>query len=305
MNKKKEATLFATACSEVNGFSSLMDKFKQNISILGRSESTFKNYSMHLAAMALHFQQLPTDLDEDQINDYLYLMQQRHNTPSDSYFKHTVYGLRAVFKMEGIKSTHIKLPSIKKTKKLPVVLSKGEMRALLKTPDLLKHRVLIGLLYGCGLRCFEARNVMLRDIDYDRKKLHVRNGKGSKDRYVPISDHLVRGLKKYIQAEQPEIYLFNGQPMEDGSGGDFDRRYSQRGVQWAVKEASKKAGILKDINVHTLRHTFATHLIEDGLDIVSVKELLGHESIETTMIYLHVAQCGSRKPFSPLDTLYR
>jgi site-specific recombinase XerD len=304
MNKKKEATIFATACSEVTGFSQLMEKFRQNLSILGKSESTFKNYSMHVSSMALHFNQLPTTLDEDQINDYLYLMQQRHHTPSDSYFKHTVYGLRAIFKMEGIKASHITLPSIKKTKKLPVVLSKEEMKVLLKVPELLKHRILIGLLYGCGLRCFEARNVMLRDLDYDRKMLHVRNGKGKKDRYVPLSDHLIRGLRTYILAEKPEVYLFNGQPMEDGSGGDFDRRYSQRGVQWAVKTAAKNAGISKEVSVHTLRHTYATHLLEDGLDIVSIKNLLGHESIETTMIYLHVAQCGVKKAFSPLDTLY-
>jgi site-specific recombinase XerD len=93
---------------------------------------------------------------------------------------------------------------------------------------------------------------------------------------------------------------FNGQQV----GGEFDSRYSQKGVQWAVKEAAKRAGIVKSVCVHTLRHTFATHLIEDGLDILSVKELLGHENIETTMIYLHVAQNERRKLFSPLDTLF-
>jgi len=91
-----------------------------------------------------------------------------------------------------------------------VVLSQEEVRRLLKTPKLLKHRVLIGLLYGCGLRCFEVRNVQLADLDFDRKQLHVRNGKGKKDRYVPLSDILIRGLKTYIEAEQPGTWLFNG-----------------------------------------------------------------------------------------------
>ena len=142
------------------------------------------------------------------------------------------------------------------------------------------------------------------NIDYDRKSLHVVQGKGRKDRYVPLSDHLIRGLKKYILAEQPQEWLFNGKP--DGrAGGDFDGRYSQRGVQWAVKQAKKAAGIIKDINVHTLRHTFATHLLEDGLDIMSIKDLLGHECIDTTLVYLHIAQSGRIKPFSPLDTLYK
>src|SRR5690606_15082926 len=194
---------------------------KKRMSISGKSMSTLKNYSHHVAKMALHFGVVPTELDEDQINDYLYLMQQQHKTPSDSYFKFSVYGLRYVFRMEGLKDKRLELPTIKRTNKLPVVLSKEETRSLLIAPTLLKHRILIGLLYGCGLRCFEARNIRLKDIDYDRKSLHVVQGKGRKDRYVPLSDHLIRGLKKYILAEQPQEWLFNGKP--DGrAGGDFD-----------------------------------------------------------------------------------
>jgi site-specific recombinase XerD len=255
--------------------------------------------------MALHFKCLPTEFDEDQINDYLYFLQQEHKTPSESYFKHTVYGLRCLFKFEGIDPDHIQLPSIKHDRKLPVVLSKAEMWRLLNAPTLLKHKILIGLLYGCGLRCFEARGVRLKDLDFDRRMLHVYQGKGKKDRYVPLSEHLIRGLKLYISAEKPKEWLFNGQPLENGKGGgDFDSRYSQKGVQWAVKEAAKKAEILKDVSVHTLRHTYATHLLEDGMDIMTLKDMLGHSCIETTMVYLHVAQSGHRKPFSPLDTLF-
>jgi integrase/recombinase XerD len=253
--------------------------------------------------MALHFKCLPTALSETQINEYLYHLQQQHNTPSETYFKHTIFGLRALFKVENIFSDHIKLPKLKRSNKLPVVLSKSEMKRLLHAPDLLKHRILIGLLYGCGLRCFEARNVQLSDLDFERAALHVRQGKGAKDRYVPISQHLIRGLKHYIQTEKPKQWLFNGQP-QGRSGGDFDGRYSQRGVQWAITQAVKKAGITKDVSVHTLRHTYATHLLEDGLDILTIKDLLGHQSIDTTMIYLHVAQSGKTKAFSPLDTLY-
>ena len=178
------------------------------------------------------------------------------------------------------------------------------MWRLLSAPDLLKHKILLGLLYGCGLRCLEARNVRLQDLDYDRKMLYVLQGKGKKDRYVPLSEHLIRGLKQYIDAERPEEWLFNGQPQDNRKGGDFDSRYSQKGVQWAVKSASKKAGIIKHVNVHTLRHTCATHLLEDGMDIMTLKAFLGHESIETTMMYLHIAQCERLKPFSPLDTLF-
>jgi integrase/recombinase XerD len=292
------------ARSKVTGFSDLMDRFQKKLSILGRSESTFKSYSRHLAQMALYFDCLPTEVDDDQLTDYLYHIQQTHNTASDSYFKHTVFGLRMLCKVEGLKYSDLGLPSIKAPNKLPVVLSKEEVWRLLKAPELLKHRVLIGLLYGCGLRCLEARSVRIQDLDFDRNVLHVVQGKGSKDRYVPLSEHLNRALKSYIDAAHPEVYLFNGQPEANGKGGDFDSRYSQKGVQWAVKAAAKKAGIVKDVNVHCLRHSYATHLLEDGMDIITLKELLGHKNIETTMIYLHIAQSGRRKPFSPLDTLF-
>jgi len=259
-----------------------------------------------MAKLALHFIQVPTDVDPDQINDYLYLVKQEHNTPSDSYFKFTVYGLRFAYRVFGLKDKRIELPEIKHTKKLPLVLSQQEVRRLLKAPKLLKHKILIGLLYGCGLRCFEVRYLQLADLDFDRKQLHVRNGKGKKDRYVPLGEMLIRGLKSYIEAEQPSTWLFNGkQKVMDGRvGGDFDSRFSQRGVQWAVKEAAKAAGIIKNMSVHTLRHTYATHLLEEGLDIMTIKDLLGHECIDTTMVYLHVAQSGRVKPFSPLDRLY-
>nr|WP_319800849.1 tyrosine-type recombinase/integrase [Flavobacterium sp. 7A] len=214
------------------------------------------------------------------------MLQKRSKTPSKTYFKHCVYGLRFLLKSEGLPYEYLHLPSIKHEKKLPTVLSKEEVWRMLKSCQLLKHKVLIGLLYGCGLRCMEARSVRLQDLDFDRQQLKVVQGKGKKDRYVPLSEHLIRVLKVYIEAEKPKTYLFNGQPVARAGGNTsstlstgFDSRYSQRGVQWAVKQASKAAGITKDVCVHTLRHTFATHLLEDGLDIVSLKNLLGHEQI--------------------------
>lgn len=99
---------------------------------------------------------------------------------------------------------------------------------------------------------------------------------------------MIRGLKKYIEAEKPGDFLF-GEPRANRAGGEFDSRYSQRGVQWAVKQASKSARILKEVSVHTLRHSFSTHLLEDGMNIVSIKNLLGHENIETTLVYLQIA----------------
>ena len=246
---------------------------------------------------------MPTDLDPEQVHDYLFYLQKKSKTPSQTYFKHTVYGLRFLLKTEGLPYGYLRLPEIRHEKKVQVVLSKEEVWRLFHACQLLKHKVLIGLLYGCGLRCLEVRSVRLQDLDYDRMQLRVVQGKGKRDRYVPLSEHLARGLKKYIDAEKPVEYLFNGQP-NGRAGGDFDSRYSQKGVQWAVKQACKIAGITKDVHVHTLRHTFATHLLEDGMDIMTLKQLLGHENIETTIEYLQIAQLPTQRIFSPLDTLF-
>ena len=278
-------------------------RLEQKISLTGKSKSTLTNYARHLAKAAIYFEVLPTLVESERINEYLYHLQQQYCSASDSYFKFTVFGLRFAYRMEGLHDKYIALPSFKTAKKLPVVLSREEVKRLIAVPKLLKHRVLIGLLYGCGLRCFEARNITLPDIDFDRRVLHVRQGKGKKDRYVPLSIILIEWLKEYICLENPAIWLFNGRP-EGRAGGDFDSRYSQRGIQWAVQQAAKQAQIIKRMSVHTLRHTFATHLLEDGLDILSIKDLLGHSRIDTTLIYLHVAQYDRIKSFSPLDTLY-
>ena len=131
------------ACREVIGFAAMLQRFERNISILGRSPRTFDNYSRHIAAMALHFQCLPTELDPEQVKDYLYELQQRSKTPSQTYFKHTVYGLRFLLKGEGLPYEHLHLPSISKAEKLPVILSRSEIWAMLKHAQLLKHKILM------------------------------------------------------------------------------------------------------------------------------------------------------------------
>jgi integrase/recombinase XerD len=286
----------------VAGFAALLQRFERNIAVLGRSPRTFAGYSRHVAAMALHFNCLPTELDPEQVQDYLFLLQKRSKTPSQTYFKHTVYGLRFLLKTEGLPYDFLKLPSIPKVEKLPVILSRQEILLMLQTASLLKHRLLIGLLYGCGLRCIEVRNLELKHLDFDRKTLHIVQSKGNKDRIVPLSEHLIRGIKKFIQIEHPHRYLFEGTGSKDTR--DFDGRYSQRGIQWVVKSISKQAGILKEVHPHMLRHSYATHLLEDGNSILIVQKLLGHASIDSTMIYLHVCQLDNQLPQSPLDKVF-
>jgi site-specific recombinase XerD len=291
------ATILKMAQERVEGFAALYRRFERKMTIAGRSSSTVTNYGRHIAAIALHFQCLPTELDQDQLEDYLYMLQSKEQrSPSESYFKFTVFGLRCLFKIEGLEHDHIVLPSISADSKLPSVLSQAEVKAMIASCTLLKHRLMIALMYGCGLRIGELVALEVKSIDLHRGMLHVVQGKGRKDRYVPLGTMLCRGIASHIEAESPKKWLFTGK--------DSSVPMSTRGTTWVVNEAVKKCNIKKDVSCHTLRHSYATHLLEMGMDIMSIKELLGHERIETTLVYLHVAQNGRIKPFSPLDRLY-
>lgn len=286
--------------SEVPGFERLHEELSKSFSINGKAKSTLTNYVRCLAHLGLHYKQSPETLSTELINDYLFHCQNLHKTPSESFFKHTIFGLRAMYKVLGMEKKRIVLPQIKRDKRLPVVLSKSEVRALLKAPKYLKHRLMLGMLYGCGLRNYELCALRICDVDFERKSVFIKKQKGKLDRYVPLSDHLARGLKKYLVTESPVTYLFNSQVTDQGT----PRPITSTGIQWVIKENRSKVNTGKTITAHSLRHTYATHLLEEGLNIISLKELLGHAHIETTLVYLHVANTGSSRKFSPLDTLF-
>jgi site-specific recombinase XerD len=273
----------------------------RSFAINGKAKSTLDNYKRCLAHLALHYMCSPEQLNKESIDDYLFYCQNLHKTPSESFFKHTIFGLRAAYKVMDMTDLRVMLPKIERQKDLPVVLSRPEVKALIASPKYLKHKLVIAMLYGCGLRNYELCNLERSDIDFDRKTVFVKKQKGHYDRYVPLSDMLARGLKKYFATENPYRWVFNSQVTGQGQ----PLQYTQRGVQWAIKEARGKTGIKKKVTAHMLRHSYATHLLEDGLDIVSIKELLGHAHIETTLVYLHVANLGRKPKFSPLDTLYK
>lgn len=288
-------TIVQQACSKVTGFSDLYKEMERAICVSGKSRSTLTNYSRQLAHLSLHYNCLALELDAEQVMDYLHLIKSR-GTVSATFFKFTVYGLRYACRLRGLEYRQFSLPQIDKDIKLPAVLNGTEVKALLASCKLLKHRLIIGLCYGCGLRCSEVRHVQIGDADLERGMLHVRQGKGSKDRCIPLGKMLSRGIAQYIRAENPRTYLFEG---NDGEG------LSQRGTQWVIGQAVKRAGIRKEVHTHTLRHSYATHLLEQGVNILTIKELLGHAHIETTMVYLHIAKPSAQTVISPLDSLYK
>lgn len=288
-------TLLERAKREVPGFSDHIRKFEEQITIKSYSPSTVFSYSRCIAQISLYCKKSPLDLDPDEINSYLYAMKNDKDL-SETFFKHTVYGLRFFYRIYDLDERAIRLPSMKNNRKLPSVFSQEELRRLFKAPQRLKQRVLLSLIYSAGLRVSEVCKLKITDIDFDRKQIHVRESKNNKSRYVVLSAYIAAGLRQYIKGSKPKEFLFNGR--EKGSP------LGHSAVQQSFRLAMKKTGILKEACVHTLRHSFATHLLEQGVDIVSIKEQLGHAHIQTTMMYLHVAKLERSQVHSPFDKLY-
>lgn len=283
------------ACELVPEFKDISETFFRKYTVAGKSSSCIRNYLMQISKMVVHFGCSPLELSIDQMEEYLFTIRQNEK-PSLSSFKHLVYGLRTLFGMYGREKLLLQLPSISNGNTLPVVLSRQEIIRLLKAPALLKHRVLFGVVYDCGLRISEAINLKISDVDFDRKQVHIRQSKFKKDRYVPISDIALRGISRYLDTSNPKEWLFNGKIRGE--------QISREGIRHALRSALSKAGIKKGVCVHTLRHSYATHLIEMGLNIVTLKEQMGHANIQTTMMYLHIAQSNPAAGFSPMQKLY-
>lgn len=293
--KKEYNTIVAQAKKGVPGFAIAYAKFIEKVTINQSSKSLIVNYSRSLAYVALHFSRCPHKVSVEELNSYLYRMMVHENC-SLTYFKHAVFALRYWFRLFGMEEKAIQMPPVKKEKKLPVVLSKQECKELFKAPRSLKHRFILTMAYGAGLRMNELRLLKITDVDLQRMQVHVKQGKGRKDRYAPLSKLLAEKLPLYLSTVKPQTWLFEGNTPGQPMG--------ERSIQYIINEALPKTNISKQVSMHTLRHSFATHLLEDGIDIHSIQHLLGHSDLVTTMVYLHVAQVKVKPVHSPLDTLY-
>ncbi len=182
----------------------------------------------------------------------------------------------------------------RRKRQLPNYLTRDEVRRLLAGVDNLKHRCILQLLYGAGLRVSEVLALKVTDIDSGSMLIHVRNSPGHKDRTVVLSEILLHDLREYSKMLRPREYLFEGQNAS---------RYTSRSVQNLVKAAAERAGIERRVTPHMLRNSFAAHLVASGTDLRYVQELLGHQSLKTTEIYIHLSDAARKRPRSPLDTL--
>lgn len=274
----------------------MYQKLQQKVILSGLSQATLKSYGRSIAHIALFFNQLPLELSDEVINEYLAEIRSSKN-PSETYFKHAVYGLRYLFRLFGREDRAIALPQIARSKKLPVILNRKEVLHLLATPKLLKHRVILGLTYAAGLRLFEVAALRISDLDFERQTLFVEQGKNGKSRYVPIDDNIIRGIKTYFDACCPKHFLFNGQRKGEPM--------SKRGIQFILKQTLRNSTIQKNISMHTLRHSYATHFLEDTGDLFSLKENLGHARLDTTLHYVHIVGNLPRYgAYSPMTRLF-
>lgn len=273
-----------------------LETLKQCLTRNGYAPNTTKAYMGHVQRFLQNKTKPFSEIGMDEVHSYLLRLHEDEH--SHTYINQCISALRYWFtEVQKRSDFPRKWTRPKKQKKLPTVLSADEVLKLLKSIDSLKHRTMLTLVYSAGLRIHEVVRLRIEDIDVSRKMIHIRQSKGAKDRYTVLSDAANSLIKAYLKRYPTGIYLF------PGGNGREDHPLSVRSLQYAFERALRKSGIVKSATVHTLRHSFATHLLEQGTDLRYIQELLGHVSPETTEIYTHVTFKDLRRIQSPLDRM--
>lgn len=272
-----------------------MHKFKDFMIRKRYSPRTIEAYSSLVASfLAVLKNKNPDKLSDDDIGRYItkFYVQARH---SRSYQNQAVNALRLFYRIEFNRQIgEVVSLRPKREKTLPNVLSQEEVQAILGSFTNTKHKAIFYLIYSGGMRISEVVNLALTDIDSKRGVIRIRNSKGAKDSEVPLSLKALEQLRAYYKQYKPSEFLFEGQ---------FGGSYSTRSIQALFRKALKACGIKKIATVHTLRHSYATHLLENGTDLRIIQELLGHKSSKTTELYTHVSHQTKQKIPNPLDQL--
>jgi site-specific recombinase XerD len=260
------------------------------------SNSSINCYLHAIKQLCLFSGKLPDNIGEDEIYSYLSHLKNERHLNRETIRNH-LQGIRFVFRRLYKRHDIIQdIPYPKRTKKLPVILSSQELKLLFASAPDLKHRLLLKIAYGAGLRRNEIRGLKLVDIDSKNHLIRIENSKGNKDRYTLLARSLMPELYEYCRRYKPQKYLFNGRIK------GFP--YSEQGLRWSFQQALLRSGIQKKVSLHSLRHSFASHLLAMGTDLFTIQKLMGHDDIRTTMIYLQVNhQLRQRKLVSPLDLI--
>lgn len=261
----------------------------QEMNLRGFSQSTVESYLYYVENFIKFVKKSPKEVNSSDIKSYLEKIIKEGKSSSTL---NTAYSaLQFYFEKVLRRKFFVNIPRTKKAKKLPVVLTKEEVLEILGTVRNVKHKLILALMYSSGLRVSEVVGLRVCDLDLDSRLLTVRQSKGKKDRTTVISDKMVDVLKKYVVNKDGKELIFES---------DFGGALTTRTVQSIFHEALRKTGIKKDASCHSLRHSFATHLLESGTDIRYIQELLGHNSVQTTQIYTKVTNYGLKNIKSPL-----
>ena len=269
-----------------------LDKLKLELDYRGFSSKTKKTYLFFVKDFLDYSKKKPNEIQKEDIKKYIsYLITKKGYTNITANL-----AISAIkFFCNKVLGTNIcnDIDRPKREKNLPQVLSKEEVRKIIESANNTKHKLILKCIYGMGLRVSEIVDLKLSDLDFDRDMVKISSAKGNKQRYVMLPKELKPNLKNYIELEKPKKYLFSGR----------SNKYTIKSVQKIFEYAAKKAEIKKDVSCHTLRHSFATHLLEKGVDIRYIQSLLGHSRLQTTQIYTHVADSKLKNIQSPLDDL--
>lgn len=272
----------------------LRQKMMEDMQLHGYAERTRKSYAAGVASLAKHYRRPPDQLTEDDIRKFfLYLINDRK--AARNTLKIYLCGIKFFYeKTLGREWQLFGLVMPAKSKKLPTVLSRQEVSAILGRVRNAAFKMVLTLIYVCGLRLNEAVRLTVNDIDGKRGQIRVR-GKGNKDRDVPLPEKTLEHLRNYWRTRRPSHWLF---PARQGN-----RTISHSAIQKAFKAALRESGVRKNASVHSLRHSYATHLLEDGVDLRFIQMLLGHRDLRTTTIYTHLSQRSERTVQSAINRL--
>jgi site-specific recombinase XerD len=260
------------------------------------SPRTINSYLHGPRQLILHFNLPPGQIDSDQILNYLvYLREEKKHKRTT--MRIAVNGIRYLYKhFLGRPEICDQIPYPKAERYLPEIFTGAELKRLFINTTNQKHRVMLELIYSAGLRRGEACAILISDVDPKNMQVRVRAAKGKRDRYVTLSRHMLIELSDYVKKYRPEHYLFHGR--KKGS------QITATAVRWALCQALKREGLTRSLNIHSLRHSFASHLLSMGTNLMVIRDLLGHQSILTTMIYLHINYRMKSDVVNPLDKMF-
>jgi integrase/recombinase XerD len=287
--------LMFSSVTEVSPMTTLRQRMLEDLRIRNYAPTTVACYIRSVAEFAQHFNKPPDQLGPEEIRSWQLFLLNEKRVKLSTYIQ-AVCALRFFYQNTLHRRIEIdRIPLPRYEKKLPVILSKAEVKALLEAPKNLKHRAMLATMYGAGLRVSEVTKLKVSDLDRERHVIWVRGGKGHKDRQVMLAEPLRALLAAYWRWKRPTDWLFPGKKP--------DCPIACNSVFQACRKAARRAGITKPVHPHSLRHVFATHLLDDGVNLLVIQTLLGHAHLKTTARYLHVSDSAVRSTRSPLEML--